>query len=177
MPLAFRRHWPGLAALKVRCLHTLVREKLAFLLLVVAFLAAVGFLPPAAPRQISTLPRKDVAQIAQAVRREMRREILPDVSLKSIRGLASSLQRYWSEQILSIDVRPDGTVMVTTGRKTKDGQWDFYGNTYELKAGPKGWLITGRGDWISNSETAPNRQISVIGAFGGFYALVRRAAA
>jgi hypothetical protein len=142
-----------------------VREKLTILLLVVPLLAAICFLPRTAPQVVSTLRGKDVTEVTRAVRRERRRYILPDVSLSSIRQLPSSLRRYWFEQIISIDVQADGTVSVTTGRRT-NGKWDFYGDTYELKLGPKGWVITGRGRtrrWPCRSCDGPVSPKSDIG--------------
>jgi hypothetical protein len=134
-----------------------VRKKLIILLLVIAVLVAVAFLPPAAP-PISTLPKKDVSQIVQAVRREMRHDILSGLSLNNIRQFPSLLSSYWTEQILSINVQPDGTVLVTTGHRTKD-EWGSYGSTYELKLGPNGWLITSRAVWISRLELPRNPRL------------------
>ena len=127
-------------SLLVRCLHTLVRRRLIISLLVVAVIAVVVSLPHTTPQTISTLPREDVTQITRAVRREMRREVLPDMSLSSVSQLPSSLRRYWSERIGSIYAEDDGTVSVMTGRK-KNGVWYFHASAFRLKRGPKGWVI------------------------------------
>jgi len=139
----------------VRCLHKLVRKSLIISLLVVAVMAVFVALPHAPPQTVSTLPREDVTQITRVVCREMRREVLPDMSLYSISQLPSSLRRYWSEQIKSIYAEDDGTVSVMTGRK-KNGVWYFHASAFRLKRGPKGWVITSRSSWISSSDEAPN---------------------
>jgi hypothetical protein len=135
-----------------------MRQRLIISLLVVAVIAVIVSLPRTAPQTISALPREEVTQIIRAVRREMRHEVLPDVSLHSIGQLPSSLRRYFSEQIRSLYVEDDGTVSVMTGRK-KNGVWYFHPNAFRLKRGPKGWVVTSRSSWISRSGAAPDNSL------------------
>jgi hypothetical protein len=131
--------WPVLENEMRRLLPMLLgrkRPQTFVLLLVVAVIAVIVFLPRAAPQIISTLPRKGVTQITRAVHQEMRREVLPDMSLYSISQLPSSLRRYWSEHIMNIYAQGDGTVSAMTGRR-KNGEWCFHASAYLLKRGPE----------------------------------------
>jgi hypothetical protein len=131
----------------------------ALVVAVVAVVVAVVLLllPQPEPQVFGTLPREDVVEVTQIVRRRMRRDILPGFSLYSIRQFPASFRRHWSDRILSIHVRTNGTVEVRTG--VIHGPLDGIGTDYELRRCPKGWEITGRGFWISAVEPAPSKNM------------------
>ena len=48
------------------------------------------------------LPTNEVAEITKTVRSEMRRQILPDLSWRSLKGMPSALKRYSSVKLFTI---------------------------------------------------------------------------
>ncbi len=135
-----------------------MRKRIIIALAVVAVLVTVMLLlpPQSPPKVFGVLAREDVAEITRIVRREMRRDVFHSLSFGSVQELPAILRRYCSDRILSIHAGTNGTVEVMTG--VIRGPLNGGGSTYELKRGPKGWEITGRGFWMSGLENTPNKR-------------------
>jgi hypothetical protein len=69
---------------------------------------------------IGELPRRDVDEIVAAAKREMRREIFPNFSWQSIKGMPKAIERYSSIKLFTIiqDMRDGDAVIISVWNDT-----------------------------------------------------------
>lgn len=136
------------------------RKMIGASVLVLLVASGIALWQRSEPSVVGTLSARDVAAISRAVRAEMWREVLPDLSLATIRNLPGSIRSRWSDSILSINVRPDGSVEVCTG--VVEAPLSGIGKNYELRKGPKGWKILSSSIWISGLGEWPNYSLACL---------------
>jgi hypothetical protein len=144
--------FPRNSRMKARvCLHLAGIFLAGITLLWVVDGAISGVLAGSRITVVGTLSSRELAEIQHIVSHEIWRHVLPDFSWRSMRGLPGAIRR--RERILSITVNGDGTVRAETiCEETVGGHSGLtvsWGSIYELKKTPKGWKISGIGDWIS----------------------------
>ena len=103
---------------------------------------------------IGELPEKDVAAIIAGVKRDMRREIMPDFSLQSLRRMPGALKRYSSIKLFTVaSVKDmDNCFIIITWSTTNNFSRSTFSNSFlridEFSPNPQSMISSNNAEWF-----------------------------